>query len=106
MRERFVPLFYKRDLFVKLQKMYQGARSVEEYFKEMKMTIIRAQIDEHGRKSYPTSSSYWKGKDKKEEKLLRRNKSPKKGSAPYKGHGDEVSKGNAIMPRNFQRSRL
>ncbi|RDX98152.1 hypothetical protein CR513_19004, partial [Mucuna pruriens] len=29
-RERFVPLYYKRDLFVKLQKMYQCSRSFEE----------------------------------------------------------------------------
>ncbi|RDX85165.1 hypothetical protein CR513_33682, partial [Mucuna pruriens] len=85
MKERFVPLFYKRDLFVKLQKMYQGVKSVEEYFKEMEVT-------RHGRKSYLTSSSYWRGKEKKEEKFLRKDKSPKKGNAPLKGHQEEVSK--------------
>ncbi|RDY10863.1 hypothetical protein CR513_04535, partial [Mucuna pruriens] len=106
MRERFVPLYYKRDLFVKLQKMYQGSRYVEEYFKEMEVTLIRAQIVEsreatmarflhglnrdiqdiveHGKKSYPTMSSNGKGKGRRKEKLLRRNKSPKKGSAPFK----------------------
>ncbi|RDX84399.1 hypothetical protein CR513_34555, partial [Mucuna pruriens] len=45
-RERFVPSFCKHELFVKLLKMYQGARSVEEYFKEMEVTTIRAQIVE------------------------------------------------------------
>ncbi|RDY05305.1 hypothetical protein CR513_10878, partial [Mucuna pruriens] len=42
--EIYVPLHYKRDLFVKLQKMYQGSRCVEEYFKEMEVILIRAQI--------------------------------------------------------------
>ncbi|RDX90353.1 hypothetical protein CR513_27791, partial [Mucuna pruriens] len=45
-RKRFVPLCYKRDLFVKLQKMYQGSRTVQEYFKDMEVTLIRAQIVE------------------------------------------------------------
>ncbi|RDX83543.1 hypothetical protein CR513_35527, partial [Mucuna pruriens] len=29
MSDRFVPLYYKRDLFVKLQKMFQGSRYVD-----------------------------------------------------------------------------
>ncbi|RDX95268.1 hypothetical protein CR513_22231, partial [Mucuna pruriens] len=37
---------------------------------------------------------------KKEEKLLRRDKSPKKGSACFKGRLGEVSKGNDILPSN------
>ncbi|RDX94570.1 hypothetical protein CR513_23030, partial [Mucuna pruriens] len=42
-RERFVPCFYKRDIFVKLQITYQGTKSIEEYFKEIEITLIRAQ---------------------------------------------------------------
>ncbi|RDX83803.1 hypothetical protein CR513_35232, partial [Mucuna pruriens] len=30
------------DLFVKLQKMYQGLRSIDEYFKQMEVALIRA----------------------------------------------------------------
>ncbi|RDY14379.1 hypothetical protein CR513_00563, partial [Mucuna pruriens] len=42
MRKRFVPSFYNRDLFVKLQRIYQGTKSVKEYFKKMEVTLIRA----------------------------------------------------------------
>ncbi|RDY12142.1 hypothetical protein CR513_03114, partial [Mucuna pruriens] len=35
MRERFVSSFYTRDLYIKLQRLYQEFRSVEEYFKEI-----------------------------------------------------------------------
>jgi hypothetical protein len=38
MHMRFVPDHYNRDLFNKLQKLTQGTKSVEEYFKEMEMT--------------------------------------------------------------------
>ncbi|RDY11887.1 hypothetical protein CR513_03383, partial [Mucuna pruriens] len=37
---RYVPSFYTNDLFVKLQRMYQGTKSVEEYFKEIEVTLI------------------------------------------------------------------
>ncbi|RDX84889.1 hypothetical protein CR513_33997, partial [Mucuna pruriens] len=53
---------------------------------------VETQLKRHGRKSYPTTHSNWRGKDKIEEKILRRDKCPKKGSAPFKGHQDEVSK--------------
>ncbi|RDX90946.1 hypothetical protein CR513_27136, partial [Mucuna pruriens] len=43
MREIFVPLYYKRHLFVKLQKMYQGCRCVKEYFKIWKAQIVESQ---------------------------------------------------------------
>ena len=35
MKERFVPLSYSRDHHNKLQKLYQGSKSVEEYYQEM-----------------------------------------------------------------------
>ncbi|RDX74311.1 hypothetical protein CR513_45958, partial [Mucuna pruriens] len=104
-------------------------KNVEEYYKEMEVTFIRAQIVEshkttmarffnglnrdihdiiklhdytsistlvhqafkvesqlrrHGKKSYPTTSTNQKGKERRKEKLLRRDKSPKKGVHPLK----------------------
>ena len=46
MRRRFVPSHYFRDLHNKLQNLKQGNRCVEDYFKEMEVTMIRANIDE------------------------------------------------------------
>ncbi|KAK8554936.1 hypothetical protein V6N13_016190 [Hibiscus sabdariffa] len=46
MRKRFVPSHYHRDLFQKLQGLKQGSRSVEDYFKEMEMSMKRANIVE------------------------------------------------------------
>ena len=46
MRARFVPKHYKRDLFDKLQNLKQGSKSVEEYYKEMEQSIIRARVHE------------------------------------------------------------
>ncbi|RDX70234.1 hypothetical protein CR513_50552, partial [Mucuna pruriens] len=42
--------------------------------------------------SYPTTSTNQKGKGRKKEKLLTRDKSPKKESAPFKGHRADVCK--------------
>ncbi|RDY13241.1 hypothetical protein CR513_01872, partial [Mucuna pruriens] len=46
MRGRFVPTSHTRDLHNKLQMLYQGTRSVEEYHKEMEMDLMKAQIRE------------------------------------------------------------
>ena len=46
MRTRFVPNHYYRNLYLKLQSLNQGSRSVDEYFKEMKITMIRACVIE------------------------------------------------------------
>ncbi|KAK1602071.1 hypothetical protein QYE76_017114 [Lolium multiflorum] len=46
MQARFVPTHYKTDLFNKLQKLKQGTKSVEEFFKEMELTMMRANIQE------------------------------------------------------------
>ena len=40
LHSRFVPSHYTRDLFTKLQKITQGFKSVEEYFKEMELAMI------------------------------------------------------------------
>ena len=46
MRARFVPTYYNRDLFKKLQLLKQGTESVEEYYKEMEISMIRANVTE------------------------------------------------------------
>ena len=46
MRRRFVPSHYYRELYKKLQGLKQGNRSVEEYFQEMEIAMIRANVEE------------------------------------------------------------
>ncbi|XP_038986478.1 uncharacterized protein LOC120111977 [Phoenix dactylifera] len=46
MRKRFVPSHYYRDLHRKLQGLVQGSMSVEDYYKEMEMAMIKANIEE------------------------------------------------------------
>lgn len=46
MRKRYVPASYSRDLKFKLQKLTQGNKGVEEYFKEMDVLMIQANIEE------------------------------------------------------------
>ncbi|KAK1694464.1 hypothetical protein QYE76_011161 [Lolium multiflorum] len=46
MQARFVPQHYKTDVFNKLQKLKQGTKTVEEFFKEMELTMMRANIQE------------------------------------------------------------
>ncbi|XP_057812070.1 uncharacterized protein LOC131026252 [Salvia miltiorrhiza] len=46
MRKRFVPTHYYRELFNKLQTLRQGSRSVDEYYKEMEVAMIRANVEE------------------------------------------------------------
>ena len=41
MRRRFVPGHYKRDMYNKLQRLSQGNMSVDEYYKEMELLMIR-----------------------------------------------------------------
>ncbi|KAL4272683.1 hypothetical protein GQ457_13G015320 [Hibiscus cannabinus] len=44
MRKRFIPTHYHRELLRKLQNLTQGSMSVEDYFKEMELAMIRANI--------------------------------------------------------------
>ncbi|CAJ2636512.1 unnamed protein product [Trifolium pratense] len=46
MRRRFVPSYYHRDLHNKLQRLTQGTKSVDEYYKEMDVAKIRANLIE------------------------------------------------------------
>ena len=46
MRRRFVPSWYHRELHNKLQRLTQGSRSVDEYYKEMEVAMIRANVIE------------------------------------------------------------
>ncbi|KAJ9536631.1 hypothetical protein OSB04_un000180 [Centaurea solstitialis] len=46
MRKRFVPSHYFRDLYCKLQSLNQGTKSVEDYYKEMEIAMIRANVEE------------------------------------------------------------
>ena len=46
MRKRFVPSHFYRGLYQKLQGLTQGNRSVEDYYKEMEIVMIRANVEE------------------------------------------------------------
>ena len=46
MRRRFIPSHYQRDLHNKLQRLTQGSRSVDEYYKEMEVSMIKANVME------------------------------------------------------------
>uniref|UniRef100_A0A7N2M5G4 Reverse transcriptase n=1 Tax=Quercus lobata TaxID=97700 RepID=A0A7N2M5G4_QUELO len=46
MRKRFVPSYYYRELYKKLQGLRQGSRSVEDYYKEMEIAMICANVEE------------------------------------------------------------
>jgi hypothetical protein len=58
MHTRFLPDHYTRDLFTKLQKLTQGTKSVEEYFKEMELTMMRLKLEE---KEEQTMARFFKG---------------------------------------------
>ncbi|XP_051120410.1 uncharacterized protein LOC127244115 [Andrographis paniculata] len=45
MRRHFVPQNYERDMNIKLQSLVQGSKSVEEYFKELEILMMRLDID-------------------------------------------------------------
>jgi D-ribose pyranose/furanose isomerase RbsD len=46
MRRRFVLNHYYRDLYLKLQGLNQGYKTVDEYHKEMEIAMIRANVVE------------------------------------------------------------
>lgn len=46
MRKRFVSNHYYREIYNKLQSLYQSNKSNNKYFKEMKIAMIRANVSE------------------------------------------------------------
>ncbi|XP_012477602.1 uncharacterized protein LOC105793223 [Gossypium raimondii] len=46
MRKHFVPSYYHRELYQRLKNLTQGNRSIEDYYKEMEITMIRANVEE------------------------------------------------------------
>jgi hypothetical protein len=46
MKRRFVPNHYYRELYQRLQSLSQGTKNVDEYFKEMELARIQANIGE------------------------------------------------------------
>ncbi|XP_016734010.2 uncharacterized protein [Gossypium hirsutum] len=46
MRRRFIPSYYHRELYQKLQNLTQGTKSVEDYYKEMEIAMIRTDVQE------------------------------------------------------------
>ena len=46
MMRRFVPSYYERQLYKRLQRLTQGSRTVEEYYKEMEVLLIRIRTRE------------------------------------------------------------
>jgi hypothetical protein len=47
MRARFVPSYHARDLLHKLQQLRQGTKSVEEYYQELQMGMLRCGLEEN-----------------------------------------------------------
>ena len=46
MKSRFVPPYYQRDLRLKLQRLNQGSKIVEEYYQELLIGLARSNIQE------------------------------------------------------------
>jgi len=46
MRKRYVSTRYSRTMRHKLQRLSQGSLTMEEYYKEMEMTLVRTNIEE------------------------------------------------------------
>lgn len=46
MQRRFVPSYYYRELYNRLHNLTQGSKSVEDYYKEMEVAMIRANVEE------------------------------------------------------------
>ena len=43
---RFVPSHYRNELLLKLQQLHQGPRSVDEYFKDLEVTLTKINMHE------------------------------------------------------------
>jgi len=40
-RARFIPPHYRKELLLKIQRLHQGSRSVDEYFKDLELTLTK-----------------------------------------------------------------
>ena len=47
-RKRFVPAHYHRDLHQMLRRLLQGTKSVEDYYQEMEILMIKEDVDALG----------------------------------------------------------
>jgi len=47
MRTQFVPPHYRKELLLKLQRLHQGPRSVDQYFKDLEVTLTKINIHEN-----------------------------------------------------------
>ena len=45
--EKYVPTSYNRTMRQKLQRLSQGSLTMEEYYKKMEMTLVKANIEEN-----------------------------------------------------------
>ena len=48
MRRRFVPEHYHRELHQRLRRLLQGTKSVKDYYQEMEILMIKADVDALG----------------------------------------------------------
>jgi len=46
MHMQFVPPHYRKELLLKLQRLHQGSRSVDEYFKDLEVTLTKINMHE------------------------------------------------------------
>jgi hypothetical protein len=54
MRHHFVPAYYSRDLHLKLKHLVQGTHTVDEYFQELEMCLLRTGITEERNPQWPS----------------------------------------------------
>ncbi|KAL4368667.1 hypothetical protein GQ457_05G021810 [Hibiscus cannabinus] len=59
MRKRFIPTHYHCELLRKLQNLTQDSMSVGDYFKEMELAMIRANIEEDQETTIASQNSKW-----------------------------------------------
>ncbi|RDX70782.1 hypothetical protein CR513_49936, partial [Mucuna pruriens] len=91
MGERFMPLYYKRDLFSQEATMVRFLhglnRDIQDIMELHDFTSISSLVHQAS-----------KGKERREEKLLRRDKNPKMGSAPFKGYKEVGKTRDTLLP--------
>jgi len=47
MRMRFVPPPYRKELLLKLQRLHQGPRTIDEYFKDLETTLTKINMHDN-----------------------------------------------------------